>query len=138
MLRIALRNVAARFGRILLTSLAINASTAFLSGTFIFRDTLGRTFNALFAEAYDDLDAYVQSTSTVELAFGFETRDRLSYDTPDRIAQVPGVADAQPFVQGDAVVIDKEGEPIERAAAPSYGSTLNSGDLSVWTVIEGR
>ena len=57
MFRLAWRGVIARFGRILLTALAIIASTAFLSGTFIFKDTVGRTFDALFAQVYDDVDA---------------------------------------------------------------------------------
>src|SRR5688500_1449105 len=134
MLRISLRNVAARFGRILLTSLAIIVSTAFLSGTFIFRDTLERTFDALFADAFEDVDAYVQSSSTVELAFGFEARDKLPIAAVDTVASVPGVEDAQAFVQGDAVIIDKDGEPIDNPASPSYGSTINSGELSVWRI----
>src|SRR5689334_20329384 len=114
MLRIALRNVAARFGRFILTSLAIAASTALLSGTFIFRDTLERTFDALFADAFEDVDAYVQSSSTVELAFGFEARDKLPFDSAARVAEIDGVAEAQPFVQNDAVIIDRDGDPIER------------------------
>jgi putative ABC transport system permease protein len=138
MLRISWRNVSARFGRIILTSLAIIASTAFLSGTFIFRDTIERTFDALFADAFEDVDAYVQSSSTVETAFGFEARDKLPIGTVEAVAAVPGVADAQAFVQGDAVVIGKDGDPITQRAAPSYGSTLNSGELSVWKIIDGR
>jgi putative ABC transport system permease protein len=138
MLRISWRNVIARFGRIILTSLAIIASTAFLSGTFIFRDTIERTFDALFADAFEDVDAYVQSSSTVETAFGFEARDKLPIASVQAVAAVPGVADAQAFVQGDAVVIGKDGEPITQRTAPSYGSTINSGELSVWRIVDGR
>ena len=78
MIRLVLRSVLARWGRIVLTALAIVASTAFLSGTFIFRDTVERTFDALYADLYEHVDVYVQSSNTVELAFGFETRDRAS------------------------------------------------------------
>ena len=45
-----MRSVVARWPRLLLTALAIVASTSFLSGTFIFRDTIERTFDALFAD----------------------------------------------------------------------------------------
>lgn len=137
MLRIALKNVVARFGRILLTALAIIASTAFLSGTFIFRDTIERTFDALFADAFEQVDAYVQSSNTVETRLGFERRDRLPLDALDTVLGVPGVADAQAFVQGDAVVIDAEGSPVERPTAPTFGGTINDGPLSVWEVVEG-
>lgn len=128
----------ARWPRLLLTALAIVASTAFLSGTFVFRDTIERTFDALFADVYDRLDAYVQSPNTVENFFGFEQRDRLPADVLDQVREVPGVADAQAFVQGDAVVINKDGKPIERPTSPTFGATVNSGDLSVWAVKEGR
>ena len=72
MFRLALRSVRARWARLLLTSLAIVASTAFLSGTFVFRDTIERTFNALFANVYERVDGYVQSANSVENLFGIE------------------------------------------------------------------
>lgn len=138
MFRLALRSVLARWGRLVLTSLAIVASTAFLSGTFVFRDTIERTFDALFANVYDRVDAYVQSANSVENLFGFESRDRLPTSVVESVKAVPGVADAQASVTGDAVVIAKDGEPIERPTAPTFGATVNDGELSVWKVKEGR
>src|SRR3954469_240788 len=138
MIRLALRSVRARWGRVVLTALAIVASTAFLSGTFIFRDTVQRTFNALFANVFERVDGYVQSSNSVEGFLGFERRDRLPVGVVDQVAAVDGVADAQAFVQGDAVVIDKQGDPIERPTAPTFGATVNHGPLSVWRVAEGR
>ncbi len=138
MLRLAIRSVAARWGRLVLTSLAIVASTAFLSGTFIFRDTIERTFNGLFASVYERVDGYVQSANSVENLFGLESRDRLPASVVDEVREVPGVGDAQASVQGDAVVIAKDGSPIERPTAPTFGATVNDGELSVWKVKEGR
>lgn len=138
MLRLALRSVLARWPRLLLTALAIVASTSFLSGTFVFRDTIERTFDALFADVYDRVDAYAQSPNTVENFFGFEERDRLPSSVVEQVRAVPGVADAQASVQGEAVVIAKDGEPIERPTAPTFGATVNEGDLSVWNLKEGR
>jgi len=138
MFRLALRSVLARWGRLVLTSLAIVASTAFLSGTFVFRDTIERTFDALFANVYDRVDAYVQSANSVENLFGFESRDRLPTSLIADVKAVPGVADAQASVNGDAVVIAKDGEPIERPTAPTFGATVNDGELSVWKVKQGR
>ena len=138
MLRLALRSVLARWPRLVLTALAIVASTSFLSGTFVFRDTIERTFDALFADVYDRLDVYVQSPNTVETFFGFEERDRLPSEVVADVREVDGVVDAQVSVQGDAVVIGSDGEPIERPTAPTFGATLNSGDLSVWRLVDGR
>jgi putative ABC transport system permease protein len=97
MFRLALRSVAARWGRLVLTSLAIIASTAFLSGTFVFKDTIERTFNALFANVYERVDAYVQSSNSVENLFGLESRDRLPSSIVDEVLAVNGVKDAQPW-----------------------------------------
>jgi putative ABC transport system permease protein len=138
LIRLALRSVRARWGRVVLTALAIVASTAFLSGTFIFRDTVQRTFNALFADVFERVDGYVQSSNSVEGFLGFERRDRLPVDVVEEVQGVDGVADAQAFVQGDAVVIDKQGNPIERTTAPTFGATVNTGPLSVWRIAEGR
>ena len=138
MFRLALRSVAARWPRLILTALAIVASTSFLSGTFIFRDTIERTFDALFADVYERVDGYVQSSNSVENLFGLERRDRLPSSIVAEIEAVPGVADAQASIQGDAVVITKDGEPIERPTAPTFGATINEGDLSVWRLAEGR
>ncbi len=138
MFRLALRSIAARWGRLVLTSLAIVASTAFLSGTFVFKDTISRTFDALFANVYERVDAYVQSSNSVENLFGLERRDRLSADIVAEITAIPGVEDAQASVSGDAVVIGTNGEPIERPTAPTNGATVNEGALSVWKVKQGR
>ena len=138
MFRIAVRNVTARFGRIFLTALAIIVSTAFLSGTFIFRDTLEASFDALFAKSYEKVDVYVQSASSVETPLGFERRGKVTFDTVATVGAVPGVRDAQALVQDDAVVIGKNGRPIERTSRSTSGGTINSGELSVWKIIDGR
>lgn len=122
----------------MLTALAIVASTSFLSGTFIFRDTIERTFDALFADVFERVDGYVQSSNSVENVFGLERRDRLPSSILDEVKAVPGVSDAQAVIQGDAVVIGKDGEPIERPTAPTYGAAIEAGDLSFWRVGEGR
>ena len=138
MLRLAWRSVLARWPRLLLTALAIVASTAFLSGTFVFKDTIQRTFDALFADVYDRVDGYVQSSQSVENLFGLERRDRLPDSVLEQVRSIPGVADAQPVVQDSAVVSDKAGKPIERPTAPTFGAAISAGDLSVWRVRDGR
>jgi len=84
------------------------------------------------------VDAYVQSANTVENFFGLEERDRMPSSVLQQVQAVPGVAEAQASITDDAVVIGKNGEPIERPTAPTFGASVNSGDLSVWKVKEGR
>ena len=49
MFRLVWRSAGGRFGRILLTALAIIASTAFLGGTLVFDATVGRAFDAIIS-----------------------------------------------------------------------------------------
>ena len=53
MFKIALKGILARKGRLLLTSLAVILGTSFLAGTYIFSDTLTKSFNDLFADVFD-------------------------------------------------------------------------------------
>lgn len=140
MVRLTLKMLLARKMRLVLTSLAVVLGTAFLTGTSVFSDTIQRTFNSLFAEVFDDVDAYTRSTSVIEQDFGGETRGKVSGTLVDTIKAVPGVKDAQPFVQQFAVIIGKDGEPLGNSGQgpPSFGATANQGDLGFWTFSEGR
>ena len=48
----------------------------------------------MFADVYERVDGYVQSSNSVENLFGLERRDRLPAEILDEIRAVPGVADA--------------------------------------------
>jgi putative ABC transport system permease protein len=138
MFRTTLKSIFARKARILLTAIAVIAGTSFLSGTFIFTDTIQRTFDNLFTEVFKDVDSFVRSSNVIEGDFGVEQRQRVPVDLADKIAKVEGVKDAQPFVQGSAVVIKKDGEPLRPQGPPTFGGTINQGKLSAWKVIEGK
>ena len=60
-LRAALRNLAAHKVRLLLTVLSVVLGTAFVTGSFVFTDTLQRTFDDLFADAAKGVDVRVSS-----------------------------------------------------------------------------
>ncbi len=51
MFKISLKSALARKGRLLLTSLAVIAGCAFLSGVFVFSDTIRGTFDARMVKA---------------------------------------------------------------------------------------
>ena len=138
MFAIAIKSIIARRARILLTAVAVIAGTSFLSGTFIFSDTINQTFNNLFTEVFKDVDSYVRSTNVIEADFGDDQRERVSLDLAEKIAQVDGVADAQSFIQGSATVIKADGKPLESTGPPAFGGTINSGKLSPWKIAQGR
>src|SRR6478752_4671819 len=105
MFRIALKGVLARKGRLLLTSLAVILGTAFLAGSFVFTDTIQRTFDNLFADVYKNTDAVVRSSHKIEGDFGFEQRGTIPGSLVQTVQSQPGVAQAEPDVQGAAIVI---------------------------------
>ena len=59
MRRVSLRNLAAHKVRLLLTVLSVVLGTAFVTGSFVFTDTLSKTFNSIFANAAKGVDAQV-------------------------------------------------------------------------------
>ena len=66
MFKLALKGIMARKGRLLLTSLAVILGTSFLAGTFIFSDTLQKSFHDLFAHGGIDGDASWQEHAAPE------------------------------------------------------------------------
>ena len=142
MFRLALKGILARKGRLLLTSLAVILGTSFLAGTYIFSDTLTKSFNDLFSDVFDDTDAFVRSSVVIEGDFGAEERQRIPESLTAVVAEVPGVRTAVPSVLGFARVIGKDGEPIgaEGNGPPNFGSSIvaEADGETFWRITEGR
>lgn len=129
----------ARKGRLLLTSLAIILGTAFLSGTFIFSDTLNKTFDQLFSDVFKDVDAYVRSSNFVEVSFGGEQRARTPISELEAVLAVPGVQGAVGDIQAFARIIDKNGNPIgSDNGPPSFGGIVSERLMGLWKIDSGR
>ncbi|NBX13518.1 MAG: hypothetical protein EBR06_06835, partial [Acidimicrobiia bacterium] len=139
-LRLALKMTLARKGRLVLTSLAIILGTGFLSGTFVFRDTINQTFDRLFSDVFRDVDAYVRSTSFIELDFGGEQRAGTPISALEAVRKVPGVVSATGDIQAFARVIGKDGTPLgsEGGGPPTFGGIASIDSAGLWTVDEGR
>ena len=138
MLRIALKNVLARKGRLLLTAMAVIASCAFLSGVFVFSDTITGSFNRLFANAFSKTDAFVRSSNVIEGDFGEETRARIPDSLISTVAAAPGVAEASGYIQGFAQISTAAGKEIGIDGPPKFGSVYTGKDSSPWSIDEGR
>ena len=61
MTRLTLRNLAAHKLRLGLTALAVVLGVSFVAGTLIFKDTMTRSFDGVFAAAYQDVDVIVRA-----------------------------------------------------------------------------
>ena len=137
MFKLSLKNIWSRKGRMVLTALAVIAGTAFLSGVFVFTDTINGTFNRMFADAYKGTDAYVRSSNVLEGDFGVETRDRISLDLVDVVAGVPGVTEANGYVSGFATVAF-DGKVLGQDGPPKFGASWTDSEGSPWDLYSGR
>ena len=59
MIRVALRGLAGRKFRTVLTAIAIVLGVAMMSGAYVLTDTIDKAFNAIFVESYSGTDAVV-------------------------------------------------------------------------------
>ncbi|MGV3759144.1 MAG: ABC transporter permease [Actinomycetota bacterium] len=139
MWRAALSNLVAHKRRLLTTGLAIALGVAFLTGTLVFNQTIGRTMDQMFAGAYAKTDALVRAEGTFEMN-GYEQRDRIPEAMVGRLAQLPGVADVQGDVWGFAQVVGKDGDPIGTPGMgpPTVGANWSDTALNTFTLEEGR
>ena len=65
MWRATLKGILAQKLRLVLTGLAIVIGVGFISGTYIFGDTINKAFDNLFAGIYSKTDVVVRGTSIV-------------------------------------------------------------------------
>jgi putative ABC transport system permease protein len=66
MIAVALKGLAGRKLRALLTAFAVVIGVSMVSGTFILTDTMQKTFDGLFAASYEDTDAVIGGKEIVE------------------------------------------------------------------------
>lgn len=113
MRKVSLRNLAAHKVRLALTVLAVVLGTAFVSGSFIFTDTLQRTFNGLFEDAAQGVDVRVSSNETG--SSGVPLADVATVEAID------GVRTVVPSVDGQLVLLGSDKKPVQTGGAPSLG-----------------
>ena len=111
--KVSLRNLAAHKIRLVLTVLSVVLGTAFVTGSFVFTDTLGHTFHGLFADVAKGVD--VQASGPDENGAGVPVADIA------KIAAVPGVRAVDPQVSGQIVLLAADGKPVQSGGAPTEG-----------------
>ena len=139
MLRYALKAALAKKLRLVSTALSVILGVAFLAGTLVFTDTIRQTFDDLFAGIFEETDSYVRAAESVETEMGEDLRGRIPESVLATVAAVPGVADAQPLVQGFAQLVDAGGDAVGNPGQgpPTLGMSYVGGALSPWELTEG-
>lgn len=137
MFRLALRNLVTHKVRLLLTALAIVLGVSFVAGTFVFTDSLQKSFDELF----DQRTADVVVSAPSDVGGGLATPSpTLPQSTVRQVAAVDGVASAEGYVglQG-AVVIGSDGEPVGGGNPAALGASwVQDPAINPFTVLRGQ
>jgi putative ABC transport system permease protein len=117
LIRATLKSLLARKLRLVLSGLAVVLAVMFIAGSFVLTDTLGRSFDNLFKDAYENVDLQVAGKPTIDSESGFAAPVTIPASTVDRVRSVPGVSEATGFVEANgARVIGKNGKLLANAS----------------------
>lgn len=125
MFRATLKSLLARKLRLILSGLAVVLGVMFVSGAFVLTDTLGRSFDAVFADAYEGVDVNVSAKPRMEVGDfeGDAVATPVPAETVERIRNVAGVADATGIVAADgARLIGSNGKVVASFGPPQIGA----------------
>jgi putative ABC transport system permease protein len=121
LLKTGLKGLLTRKLRTALTGFAVVIGVAFVTGTFIFTDTIDASFKDLFERTQKGTDVSVQARLAVEEDFA--QPPTMPKDTLARVQSVPGVEEAAGFVSNDVTLLDRKGKPILSNGPPTIGIT---------------
>ncbi|WP_433205133.1 ABC transporter permease [Dactylosporangium sp. CS-047395] len=140
MLKATLKSLLARKLRLTLSTLAVVLSVMFVSGSLVLTDTLGRTFDNLFANIYTYTDVQVSAKPAVDTAQGGgqDTNTPFPAATVDKVAGMSGVAKAtgQVFLNG-AQPLGKNGKIVVNQTGQQYGANW-TGEDDLVHLLSGR
>jgi putative ABC transport system permease protein len=126
MIKVALKGLAGRKVRALLTALAVVIGVSMVSGTFVLTDTMQRAFDGIFEESYAGTDAVVNGKQLVDFSSG--GRATVPAGLLAKIERLPSVDAAAGSLQdlqnnsNAAKLFDQDGDVIGR-----QGETLGVG-----------
>jgi putative ABC transport system permease protein len=122
MIRVALRGLAGRKFRTLLTAIAIVLGVAMMSGAYVLTDTIDKAFNAIFVESYAGTDAVV-SGKGADISFEGEQSEPppIPEEILEQVRAVDGVEAATGSVTDfQTKLLKPDGESIDTGGAPSF------------------
>ena len=142
MFRVIMGGLLGRKFRLFATALAVTLGVAFMAGTLVLTDTMGKTFNDLSAGVYKGTDAEVRATSVFTgPQFTGDQRPFVSASLASTLSRVPGVAAAEGSVYGYTRLIGKNGKALGNPAsgAPTLGGNWNQvAALNPWHLVAGH
>ena len=136
MTKVAVRGLAQRKLRALVTVLAILLGVAFIAGSYVLTDTINRSFDDIFDEAYAGTDVAVSSSTTGQADGG--DLPPFSERYLNVVRRVPGVEAAAGGIFSLGRFVDEKGDPLSNSFAPEFISSTAPDPFQTLTYTEGR
>jgi putative ABC transport system permease protein len=139
-IRVALRGLIGRKLRTALTAFAIVLGVAMVSGTYVLTDSIDRAFDRIFTDVRQGANAVISGKSAFDLTEGSGATEP-SFDEAllADIRGLPGVAEAEGAVDGEAQIIGEDGKAIVYGGAPNLGFSIARGEsrFNPLSLVEG-
>jgi len=133
MRKVALRGLRARPLRTALTALAVVLGVAMIAGTYIFTDTINRSFADVFSQANSGTDVAIVAEKVDEDFFS--DPPPLDERLVARVRAVDGVASVSGAVFASVSIRKRDGD---RVASESFVSSLQPAPFEQFRFVEGR
>ncbi|HYY33140.1 MAG TPA: FtsX-like permease family protein [Gaiellaceae bacterium] len=143
MIGVALKGLAGRKLRAILTAFAIVLGVTMVSGTYVLTDTINKAFDSIFQETYANTDAVV-SGKTADINVQGDTADKPSIPASllEKVRALPDTAAATGSVIDDShtKILKKNGKAINTQGAPSFGFGIDpaQAQFNPLKLVEGR
>jgi putative ABC transport system permease protein len=138
MIAVTARSLWAHRRRLIATLLAVGLGVAFLAGTLLLSDTLRANFDRLFTQADAGTNVVLRSATAISSGPG-GTRAGLDASLLPRVRNVPGVADAQPYLEGYGQLTGRDGKPIGGNGPPTQAANwVSDPALNSYRLVAGH
>ena len=137
MTKVALKGLLGRKTRAILTSLAIVLGVAMISGTFVLTDTIKKSFDSVFTQAYDKTDVTIAGKEIVKQS---RSRATVPASLLTRVRLLPETDAAAGGVEGAVKLVDAHGKTVGGANTEGDGFSVDPKNprFSPLTLTTGR
>src|SRR3954468_12651584 len=139
MRKVALRGLFARKLRLVLTALAVALGVTLIAGTYVFTDTINRSFDRIFAETNKGTDASITPRKTIDTSDNGGTQPTVPQSVLASVRRQPGVQSAAGSVFDVGTVLGRDGKRIGKGGSPNFiASIAEQPRFDAFTIKEGR
>jgi putative ABC transport system permease protein len=124
----ALKGILGRKLRTFLTAFAIVLGVATVSGTYVLTDSIDSAFDTIFTDVRQGSDVVITGKSPFDLNSDETGITEPPFDQSllETVTALPGVAEAEGGVDGEAQVIGDDGDAIVYGGAPNLGFSISN------------